>query len=61
MLLFDRRGVLQLLADGKARHGRKHELRRPDDGGSRYLQPGLLPRMGEEGVHGTGDRGGLNG
>lgn len=54
MLLSDRRGILQLLANAKARHAGKYELRRLDDGGDCYLQPGLLPGVGEESLHGTG-------
>lgn len=61
MCLFDNGGLLQLLADTKAGHGGKHELRRLSDGGNRHLQPDLLPRMGEESLYGAGDRGGLNG
>ena len=58
--LFDNGGLLQLLADGKASHGGEYELRRLGDGGNCHLQPILLPRVGEESVYGTGDRGGLN-
>ena len=61
MLLFDNRGVFQLLANAKAGHSRKYELRCLNDGGNRYLQPVLLPRVGEESVYGTGNRGGLSG
>lgn len=60
MRLFDRRGVFQLLANHKAGHGGKYELRRPGDRGDCYLQPGLLPRVGEESLYGTGHRGDLN-
>ena len=38
----------------------KYELRRLSDGSSCNLQPGLLPRMGEESIYRTGDRGGVN-
>lgn len=61
MLLFDNRRVFQLLANAKAGHSRKHELRCLNDGGNCYLQPVLLSRMGEESVYRTGDRGGLSG
>ena len=60
MCLFDCRGVLQLLANGATGHGGKHELCGLSDGRDCYLQPGLLPRLGEESVHGAGDRGDVN-
>ena len=60
MWLFDRGGIFQLLANCKAGHGGEYELCCPGDGGDCHLQPGLLSRMGEESVHGTGGRGDVN-
>ena len=60
LYLSDRHGVFQLLAHGEAGYSREYELCSLSNGGSCNRQPGLLPRLGEESIYRTGDRGGLN-
>ena len=60
MCLSMRYSVFQLLANGKAGHSGKYELRRLSDRDNCNLQPSLLPRMGEESLYRTRDRSGLN-
>ena len=59
LYLSDRHGVFQFLAHGKAGYSGEYELRSLSNGGSCNRQPGLLPRMGEESIYRTSDRGGL--